>query len=87
MRPTRVILILREFMWNAPAASLFLPAFDVTGSLGSPQRWVVYPNPGSMVPFWMTASRFLAENRKAELKPTIFSSLLLFRVFLSFLFS
>ena len=35
----------------------------------------------------MTASRFLEGNMEAELKPTTFSSLLPFRVFLSFLFS
>ena len=31
-----------------------------------------------MVPPWVTASRFLAGNREAELKPTTFSLLLLF---------
>ena len=31
-----------------PAVSLVLPAFDDTGSLGSPLRQVVYP-PGSIV--------------------------------------
>ena len=35
----------------------------------------------------VTASRFFAGNREAELKPTTFPSLLLFRVFPSFLFS
>ena len=40
-----------------------------------------------LVPPWMTSSRFLAGNRDAELKHTILSSLLLFRVFLSFPFS
>ena len=48
-----------------------------------PGRQVVYPS-GSMVSPWVTASRFLAGNRNAELKPTTFSSLLLIRVFLSF---
>ena len=70
---------------NAPAVSLVHKAFDDTGSLGSP-RYMVYP-PGSIVPSWVTASRFLAGNREAELKSTTFSSLLLFRDFLSFLFS
>ena len=32
--PARVILVLRECIWNAPEVSLVLPAFDVTGSLG-----------------------------------------------------
>ena len=32
----RVILVLREFIWNAPAVSLGLSAFDDTGSLGFP---------------------------------------------------
>ena len=44
-----VILVLRECIWNAPAVSLVLPAFDDTGSLGSPPRQVVYPLV-SMVP-------------------------------------
>ena len=32
-----VILVLRECILNAPAVSLVPPAFDDTGSLGSPQ--------------------------------------------------
>ena len=39
----RVILVLRECIWNAPAVSLFLPTFDDTGSLGSLPRQVVIP--------------------------------------------
>ena len=54
---------------------------DDTGSLSSPPRQVVFP-PRSMVPPWMIASRFLVGNRKADLNPTTFSSLLLFRIFL-----
>ena len=42
----RVILILRECIWNVPAPSLVLSAFDDTGSLGSPPCPLVYP-PGS----------------------------------------
>ena len=42
----RFILVLRECIWNAPAVLLVLSTFDDTGSLGFPQRWVVYP-PGS----------------------------------------
>ena len=42
--------------------------------------------PIHLVPPWVTASHFLAGNRETEQKPTTFSSLLLFRVFLSFLF-
>ena len=52
-------------------------------SLGSPLRRVIYP-PSSLVPPWVTTFRFLAVNREPELKPTTFSSLLLFRVFQSF---
>ena len=81
-----VILVLCESIWNAATVRLVLPAFDDTGSLGSPPRRVVYP-PGSMVPPWMTASHFPAENKEAELKPTPLSSLLFVRNFLSFLFS
>ena len=51
-----VILLLRECIWNAPAVLLF-PAFDDTGSLGSPPRQIGYP-PGSLVPPWMTAYPF-----------------------------
>ena len=78
----RVIFVLRECIWNAPAISLVLPTFDDSGSLGSHPRQGVY-HPGFLVPPWVTASRFLWENRETELKP-IFSSLLLFHDFLSF---
>ena len=40
------LFILRECIWNAPTVSLVVPAFDDTGSLGSPPRHAVYP-PGS----------------------------------------
>ena len=82
----RVILVLRACIWNVTAVSLVLPTFDDTSSLSSPPHQVVYP-PGSKVPPWVTASHFLAGNRNAELKPTTFSSLLLFSVFTSFLCS
>ena len=82
----RVSLVLRQCIWNVTGVSLVLLAFDDSGSLGFPLRQVIYP-PGSMVPPCMTDFHFLAGNRKAELKPIPFSSLLLFRVFLSFLFS
>ena len=85
MARARVVLVLRESIWNTPRVSLVSSAFSDTGSLGSTPRQVVYP-PASMVPPWVTASIFLPGNREAELKPTTFSSLLLFRVFLSFLF-
>ena len=81
----RVILALRECIWNGPTVSLVLPIFYDTGSLGSPLLQVVYPSV-SMVPLWVIASRFLAGNRETEVKPTTFSSLVLFDVFLSFLF-
>ena len=83
---TCVILVFRECIWNAPAVLLALPALDATGSLGFLPRPVVYP-PVLMVPPWVTASRFLAGSRKAELKLPTFSSLILFRVFLSSFFS
>ena len=38
-----VIHVLRECIWNAPAFSLVLPAFENTGSLGSPLRQRDYP--------------------------------------------
>ena len=31
---THVILVVHEFIWNA-----VLPAFDITGLLGSPHHW------------------------------------------------
>ena len=36
----RVIFVLRECIWNVPAVSLVVPAFDDTDSLGFPPRWV-----------------------------------------------
>ena len=73
-----------ECMWNALVVLLGLPTFDDTGSLGSHPRRVFYrPSVSALV----TESRFLAGNREAKLKPTTFSSLLIFRVSLSFLFS
>ena len=51
--------------------------------------WVIlhigWPIP--QVPHWVITFHFLAWNKEAELKPTTFSSLLLFYVFLSFFFS
>ena len=43
MARARVILFLRESIWNAAAVSLVLLAFDETGSLGSPCR-MVFPS-------------------------------------------
>ena len=40
---TRVFLVIRECIWNAPAISLVLSAFDDISSLGAPPRQVVYP--------------------------------------------
>ena len=34
----RVILVVCDCIWNAPAVSLVLPTFYDTGSLGSPPR-------------------------------------------------
>ena len=45
----RVILVLRECIWNARAVSLVLAAFGDTGSVGSPPRQVVSP-PSDIVP-------------------------------------
>ena len=41
----RVILVLRECIWNALRVSLVLPAFDDTVTLGSPPCLVFY-SPG-----------------------------------------
>ena len=40
--PACVILVLHESNWNVPVVLLFLPAFNDTGSLGSPPHQVVY---------------------------------------------
>ena len=40
----RVILLLYECIWNAPAVSLVLIIFDDTGFLGYPPRRVDYPS-------------------------------------------
>ena len=58
--------------------SLIKPAFRAILHAG----WFIENSVSTLV----TASLFLAGNREAELNPTTFSSLLLFRVFLSFLF-
>ena len=82
---TRAILVLRECIRNAPTVSFILPAFDDTGSLGCSPRQVFYP-PDSGVPPWVTGLRFHEAKREAELKPTNFFLMLIFRVFLAFLF-
>ena len=46
----RVVLVLREYIWNAPAFSLALPTFDDTGSLSSPPRQMVYPLVSMVLP-------------------------------------
>ena len=55
----RVILVLRECMWNVPEVSIVLPAFNDTGSLVYPPRQVIYP-PGSTLgdglPFLFTTT-------------------------------
>ena len=50
----RVILVLRECIWNALTVSLVLPAFGDTGSLVSPRQVVYSPGfpPGDCFPFF-----------------------------------
>ena len=84
--------------FRGPALVLFLFYMNVSGMRPRPRlssqpltipaplfllrvRWSIF-----LVPPWVTASCFLAGNKEAELKPSIFSSLLFFHV-LSFLFS
>ena len=38
----RVVLVLCEYIWNAPAVLAVLPTFNDTGSLGSPPLRLVY---------------------------------------------
>ena len=79
-----VTLVIRESIWNALVFLLGLPTFVDTGALGFHPRWELYHQSSSTV---VTSFFFLAENREDVLKPTIFSLLLIFRFFLSFLFS
>ena len=65
----RVILVLRDNIWNALSVLLVLPAFDGTGSLDYPQCWEVYHQTGSTL---VSTSRFLEGNKEAKLKPTTF---------------
>ena len=61
----RVILVLHEYILDAPVVPPVLPMFDVAGSLAY--------HLGSTLE---TASHFLMGNIEAELIPTTFSSLL-----------
>ena len=79
-----VILVVPKCTWNALMALLGLPTFDDTDSLCYLPRSVIYRPSLSIL---VTASTFIAGNREAKLKPTTFSSLLFFRVFLPFIFS
>ena len=81
--PALVLFLFYECIWNAPAASLVLQTFADTGSLGPPPRQVLY-HPGYTLANFLS---FPCGKREVELKLTNFSSLLLFRVFLSFVFS
>ena len=72
-----VILVIPECIWNAPAISVVLPAFGDTllgfsSATGGLSPWF---------PPWVTVSHFHVGKREVELKPTTFSSVLLFRVF------
>ena len=67
----RVILVVRECIWNALVVLLVLQTFDDIGSLGFPPHSVVYlPSVSNLA----TASHFL---RVCKLKPITLSSLLL----------
>ena len=84
---------------GVPALVLFLFYVNVSGMHPQPRLslkpltilapWVFLRVRWSIPLFlpWVAAFRFLLENERAELKPTTFSSPLLLRFFLSFLFS
>ena len=55
----RVILVVRECIWNALVVLLGLSTFDNTGSLGYPTLWMVVYHPLVSTP--LTAARFLAK--------------------------
>ena len=65
---SRVILVLRGCIWNAPVVSFVLQ------HLTKPAPWVLQcvsgPSTGSMVSPWVTAPHFLVVTREAELKLT-----------------
>ena len=62
------------FTWMYLKCSSGLARLPSLRRYRSPSHQVVYP-PGSAVPPWVTASRFLSGNRESELKPTTFSFL------------
>ena len=62
------ILVEGECIVSALVVLLSIPTFYDTESLGFPPRWVNYHPPGSSL---VTASRFLAGNREAELNPPL----------------
>ena len=68
------------FMWVSRMCKRFR---FFSQPLTRPTFWLLHP----VVPLWVNVSLFLVGNRETELKPTICSSFLLFRIFLSFLFS
>ena len=74
----RVVLVVCGYIWNALVVLLRLLTFDGTGFLGYPLRRVVYRQSVSTL---VAASHSLAGNREADLKPSTFSSLLLFCFF------
>ena len=63
---TRVILILREYIWNGPAVSPFLPGFEDTASLGSLPCRMVYPP----LPLKETEGSYQGGNRRTIDHPT-----------------
>ena len=74
-----IIFFLCECIWTVPVVSLSFQFLTIMGS------WVLLFIGLSipLVPPWVTGSHFLAGTRETELKPTTFSLLLLFHVFLS----
>ena len=76
----RVILVVRECIWNGFMAVFDLPTFDATGSSGYPPCRVAYRSSDSTL---ITASRILGGNIEAELKPNL-SLRFYFSVFLFF---
>ena len=80
--PQHIFLRLTIGLMNANIAKVH-HSFSITNFLGGYLKmYATFFFYESLVPPWVTASRFLAGNREVELKHTTFSSLLLFRYFL-----
>ena len=75
----QVMLVLSGCISDTPAVSLVFLGYDSASSPGYPPRRLVY---GLLVSTLGAVSFFLVGNRKTELNPATFSSVLLVHVFI-----